>query len=64
LIPLLLGQGFGDDLTDAERIEKVELVRVKPNPLSVVGLREPMLRRMVKVGAHPPRPILPWEVIG
>jgi hypothetical protein len=52
LIPLLLGQCVSDDLTDAERIEKVELVRVKPNPLPVVGLREPVLRRMVKVGVH------------
>jgi hypothetical protein len=45
-------QGFGDHLTDADRIEKVKLFSIQPDPLAAVGLSEPMPGGFVKAGAH------------
>jgi hypothetical protein len=49
---ILVRQGIGDNLSDAKRIEKVELVCVKPDALPAIRLREPMLGGVVKRRGH------------
>jgi len=58
LVPLVLSEGRGDDLPDADGIEEVELVAVQTDALTKLALPEPVPGGEGQFGAHvsPPSP--------